>query len=98
MFPQAAWARGRPPLPCRATGGGDEESLSIPDSLPLAGDDSDWRDFRAKLVASSSGRSATEDGGVGELWAHTIPGPEQGCLLVAHPLMFTTSQTYFFQV
>lgn len=33
----------------------------------------------------------------GELWAHSLPGPEQGCLLVAHPLMFTTSQTYFFQ-
>lgn len=31
-------------------------------------------------------------------WAHSIPQPETGCLLIAHPLMFTTSQQYFSQV
>lgn len=31
------------------------------------------------------------------MWAHHVPVPEQGCLLVAHPLMFTTAQEYFFQ-
>ena len=32
------------------------------------------------------------------LWAHSLNFPEKGCLLVAHPLMFTTQQTYFSQV
>ena len=56
-----------------SSGGGED---AVPDALPVAGVDSDWRAFRAKLVASSSGRAAESD-----LWAHSIPGPEQGCLL-----------------
>lgn len=90
--------------PAAAAGGGDlhqppeeepDESSSIPDTLPLATADSDWRAFRAKLVASSK-VSATADeesvsGGVGSAaaagtadapWAHSLPGPEQGCLLL----------------
>ena len=74
--------------------------------------DTDWRDFRARLVAGSrragaptqeqqdaaaepSGRDTDIDGG---RWAHSVPGPERGCLLVAHPLVFLQSQTYFNQV
>ena len=34
----------------------------------------------------------------GTLWAHSLNFPEKGCLLVAHPLMFTTQQMYFSQV
>lgn len=80
---------------CRASNDpGSEEN--IPDTLPIAGVDSDWRAFRAKLVASTSGR-APEAVDEEALWAHSIPGPEQGCLLVSHPLMFTSAQTYFFQ-
>lgn len=33
-----------------------------------------------------------------QLWSHSINFPEKGCLLVAHPLMFTTQQMYFSQV
>ena len=78
----------------------------MPDSLPIAGADSDWREFRARLILSSgankataqepgtSGRPSVDDGH----WAHPIPGPEQGCLLIAHPLMFIQQQTYFAQV
>lgn len=32
------------------------------------------------------------------LWAHPIKMPEKGCLLISHPLMFTTQQMYFSQV
>lgn len=31
-------------------------------------------------------------------WAHPIANPEKGCVLIAHPLMFTTQQQYFAQV
>lgn len=31
-------------------------------------------------------------------WAHPIANPEKGCVLIAHPLMFTTEQQYFAQV
>lgn len=77
----------------------------FPDSLPIAGADTDWREFRARLILNSgankntelepgtSGRPSVDNG----YWAHTIPGPEQGCLLIAHPLMFIQSQTYFSQ-
>lgn len=62
----------------------------MPDSLPTTGVDSDWRTFRAKLVAQERG---TEQ----EQWAHPIPKPEKGALLLAHPMMFSDSQTYFYQ-
>lgn len=75
----------------------EDESSSVPDSLPLAGVDTDWRAFRAKLVAAEAPAAtpppaADED----ERWAHTIPQAETGCLLLSHPLMFVSSQTYFF--
>ena len=73
----------------------EAESSSIPDTLPLATADSDWRAFRAKLVASSKASAAADEesasGGVGSAaaagtadapWAHSLPGPEQGCLLL----------------
>lgn len=86
-----------------AAGGGDlhqpaeedePEGSSIPDTLPLATADSDWRAFRAKLVASSKASTAADEasaGGSGSAaaagtadapWAHSLPGPEQGCLLL----------------
>ena len=80
----------------------------MPDSLPVAGVDTDWREFRARLVAGSQKKatppadSTDEAGPNGQAetshWAHTIPRPEQGCLLIAHPLMFVQQQTYFNQV
>lgn len=120
----------------------------IPDSLPASQADTDWREFRARLIASqnasSSAKSSTqeaeeeaspslalnsfhsslscpavslavpeplmtacvqgaareEDPGEDKstLWAHSLNFPEKGCLLVAHPLMFTTQQMYFSQV
>ena len=30
-------------------------------------------------------------------WAHSIPAPEKGCLLLAHPLVFLGRQKYFHQ-
>ena len=55
--------------------------------------------------ASSSGAAADgaegadgESGTQPRLWAHPIPRPERGCLLVAHPLLFRSQQTYFYQV
>ena len=101
----------------RAGGEDDEPSLT----LPLATPDTDWRAFRAQLVAATAAadeRDGAEGGattgapsptasapprpttadGEDSLWAHRIAAPERGCLLVAHPLMFTTAQTYFSQV
>jgi hypothetical protein len=87
----------------------------VPDALPLASAGTDWRDFRAQLVANAAqeqrqqqqpdgaggpvpaprGMSLDPGGGV---WAHPVPQPEKGCLLLAHPLMFTSTQVYFSQV
>ncbi|KAK9819916.1 hypothetical protein WJX72_003947 [[Myrmecia] bisecta] len=78
----------------RGQGGESGSGEFIPDNLPLAGTDTDWRAFRARLVASStsSGSSRLD---AGRLWAHNLPGAEEGCLLIAHPLMFGQSQPYF---
>ena len=69
--------------------------------------DDDWRAFRAKLVKSqgaflnpSSSSESDDDADMAASadptsWAHVLAAPEQGCLLLANPLMFTTSQTYF---
>lgn len=43
-------------------------------------------------TSSSSSFLNTDD-----VWAHPIILPEKGCLLLSHPIMFTNSQTYFFQ-
>lgn len=58
----------------------------------------DWREFRARLVAGDRGQqgevsTSTANG----RWAHDVGKPEKGCLLVAHPLMFGSSQGYFSQ-
>ena len=79
---------------CRMVFGSPEQPEtsppSVPDSIPNISPESDWRKFRAKLVArfESSENEPTE-------WAHPLPAPELGCVLVAHPLMFTKQQTYF---
>ncbi|KAK9800792.1 hypothetical protein WJX73_004420 [Symbiochloris irregularis] len=99
---------------CRAEAQGSEQpearepaASPIPDSLPMAGADTDWREFRARLIynsgASAKGNEDLEPGMAGRpnvddgYWAHAIAGPEQGCLLIAHPLMFLSSQRYFHQ-
>ena len=76
-----------------APGGGEASSsgASIPDALPVFSEGSDWRTFRAQLVASAR---AAEGGGeaaaarADDAWAHRLPAPEQGCLLLANPIMF----------
>jgi len=74
---------------------------SCPDKLPAAVQGEDWRDFRAKLVASTraadQGNSVESNGEKWGAWAHEVPNLEQGMLLVAHPHMFTSSQEYFHQ-
>lgn len=76
---------------CRAMFGAPElpERTPIPDSIPRASG-SDWRSFRAKLVAQYG---PPEE----ELmeWAHALPAPELGCVLLAHPMMFAQQQIYF---
>eukprot|EP00210_Caulerpa_lentillifera_P003152 g3012.t1 len=69
--------------PDHGTGGGQ-----IPDKIPSISLGSDWRTFRAQLVAESNSLER-------ETWAHALPTPELGCLLLAHPLMFNQQQTYF---
>ena len=68
---------------------------NIPDVMPLSASDTDWRDFRARLVASTSGRT---DSSESDIWVHPVPRAEAGCVLLAHPLMFTSTQEYFAQV
>lgn len=98
-------------------------------TVPVAGADADWREFRARLVrgaaattttmaseeASSSSSSpstssvstastplrptfsssSSSSSSSPSLWAHPLGRPEKGCVLVAHPLLFTSTQTYF---
>lgn len=64
---------------------------------------------RARLVASAAKDSATSSvprsspthspnpSSSSGPWAHPIPTPEKGCLLLAHPMMFHSNQEYFFQ-
>lgn len=78
------------------SGDSHPRSSDLPDDLclPLAGADTDWREFRARLVASTAsdqGPSTSED----EPWAHALASPEQGCLLLASPLYFLDGQQYF---
>ncbi|EIE23156.1 DUF179-domain-containing protein [Coccomyxa subellipsoidea C-169] len=51
------------------------------------------RESRRKGVSEKS----TEPDEESKLWAHSINFPEKGCLLIAHPLVFTTQQQYFAQ-
>lgn len=84
----------------------DLDQLRSAASMPVLGADADWREFRcvfvatlslhtcmfpissARLVAGETVRSPDRPA----QWAHTLPAPEQGCLLIAHPLMFMESQ------
>ena len=73
--------------------GGDEASssgASIPDALPVFSVGSDWRTVRAQLVASARAAEGGEAAAAraDEAWAHRLPAPEQGCLLLANPIMF----------
>lgn len=72
--------------PLAATAGDEGDSSGIPDSLPVFSKGSDWRTVRAQLVASTkdAGPTASTSGP----WAHMLPAPEQGCLLLANPIMF----------
>eukprot|EP00210_Caulerpa_lentillifera_P004242 g4046.t1 len=64
-------------------------TVSIPDAIPSSPLDSNWGSFREKLVTESGAFVPEED------WAHALSYPELGCLLLAHPLMFTKQQTHF---
>jgi len=98
-------ARARRTVRVGAGSGDDDTSSDL--AAPYAGMGTDWREFRARLVQqerASAGpgedrlRSSSEaEARPSGMWAHAIPGPEQGCLLIAHPLMFTNNQTYFHQ-
>lgn len=73
----------------------DGESVT----MPIVDDEADWREFRAQLV-SMNNRGAVPGASTSasqSSWAHVLPGPEHGCVLVANPLMFTHTQTYFDQ-
>ncbi|KAL4855729.1 hypothetical protein ACK3TF_003809 [Chlorella vulgaris] len=83
---------------CSAADDGGDVGSTIPDTLPVAGIDSDWRKFRAQLVASTAGAStgiAPSGTQTADSWAHALPHPEHGCLLLANPLMFAGAQQYF---
>ena len=45
----------------------------------------------AAAAAPAAGAATPADAA----WAHSLPQPEHGCLLLANPLMFGASQTYF---
>lgn len=73
-----------------------------------ASENPDWRSFRARLVqwearveGEESGDAAAPDAVHGlarpgvQHWAHALPGPEPGCLLLANPLLFLEQQRYF---
>uniref|UniRef100_A0A7S0S201 YqgE/AlgH family protein n=1 Tax=Chlamydomonas leiostraca TaxID=1034604 RepID=A0A7S0S201_9CHLO len=90
--------------------GSSTEDAGSPLVLPAG--DMDWREFRARLVArtappdpfagaastsGSAGQVQVQEPGAPGVWAHSIPKPEKGSLLLAHPMMFTNSQEYFFQ-
>ena len=82
------------PVRCRMMFGQPDQPETtppgVPDSIPNTSVESDWRSFRARLVARYP--SAEEEP---LEWAHPLPAPELGCVLVAHPLMFARQQTYF---
>jgi len=71
------------------SGDNKDSSSSIPDALPVAGD-SDWRAFRARLAAMEAAPEAGSSAPKFQegRWAHTVPVPETGCILLAHPSMF----------
>jgi putative transcriptional regulator len=73
-------------------------------TLAADGTDADWRAFRAQLVqeeagaggvAGSQAREQVEAAAPAGGWAHEIWAPEAGCLLIANPVKFRGSQSYF---
>lgn len=82
-------------------GDGDGETVYLP-----AGDNSDFRLFRAKLRAGSDEKwreQLKRNVNVGQLagqdaWAHELSAPEKGCLIVAKSTEFSMAQTYFNEV
>lgn len=77
--------------------------------MPLAAADTDWRAFRAGLVRSEAAAAAPPAVGAALVggdagaparasseWAHPIALPEEGCVLLAHPQMFTDGQQKYF--
>ena len=82
--------------PFAASGCSGEDSVSsVPDALPIAGPDTDWRAYRARLAALEAGASSQASSSTKEFsdskWAHAVPVPETGCVLLAHPSMFGVS-------
>ena len=73
--------------------------------LAAGGADADWRTFLAHLVSQeeagaaggggSQEEAATPAAGDAGGWAHEIWAPEAGCLLIANPVKFRGSQSYF---
>ncbi|KAF5842473.1 hypothetical protein DUNSADRAFT_7083 [Dunaliella salina] len=86
---------------------GSPQTSPIPDSIPALRPDTDWREFRARLVGRTSTDNLSSQAEPSTLesqlsheslhWAHSIPAPEKGCLLLAHPLVFQERQKYFHQ-
>lgn len=54
-----------------------------------------WCQRRARLVAAERGGDGPSTVATAERWAHALPSLETGCLLIANPTLFSTSQTYF---
>jgi hypothetical protein len=50
---------------------------------------------RAKLVAREGNPASESASDLDTPWAHLLPAPEPGCILLANPILFTNSQQYF---
>ena len=50
---------------------------------------------RSSSSPSPSSSPSSSSSSSSKLWAHPLSRPERGCVLVAHPLLFTSTQTYF---
>jgi hypothetical protein len=79
--------------PLRASAEDSSPGNADDDAAPVV-DVSAWRDFRARLVATE--REEDEPvASAADRWAHSLPAVETGCVLIANPTLFATSQTYF---
>ncbi|KAH7280087.1 hypothetical protein KP509_37G051900 [Ceratopteris richardii] len=88
----------------RVSAGTDAEDEDLQARIQQA----DWRAFRARLVQKSAclddvpavaaaDATISADSVTPELWAHSIPRPETGCLVIANPTEFSVHQQYFNQ-
>lgn len=81
----------------------------IPDALPRLGRDADWREVRAMLLSRERAYSVSEvpepaphtvvppssdSHEPRARWAHCLPLPEKGCLLLANPRQFQFQQQF----